>query len=199
LPLLRADGAGHRHGEWDPHVWHDVSLAERIVETVRDALASADPAHREVYEDNAAAYAGRLRALDVWVEETVACCTTEAGRRVATAHASFNYLAARYGFVMLATPTGSISTAAEPSARQIATVVEQVRAAGVRAVFPESTTGQRTMLRVALEAGVALAAPLYADALGPPGSPGESYVGLVTHNVSTIVGALNGGAQHGDG
>jgi ABC-type Zn uptake system ZnuABC Zn-binding protein ZnuA len=159
---------------------------------VRDALSAADPAHREVYESNAASYAGRLWALDTWVGETVACCTTEAGRRVATAHNSLTYLAARYGFVMLATPTGSVSTEAEPSARQIATVVEQVRASGVRAVFPESTAGQRTMQRIAQEAGVALAAPLYADALGPPGSPAGTYLGMMTHNVSTIVEALNG-------
>jgi zinc/manganese transport system substrate-binding protein len=191
MSLLRSDESGHRHGEWDPHVWQDVSKAVTITYAVRDALGAADPANSDYYNLNAAVYASYLWELDAWIQGYVGCCTTQAGRTVVTPHNSFNYLAARYGFVMLATPIGSISTESDPSARQIATVVEQIRYHGVRAVFPENIANPRTMQRIASEAGVALAPPLYSDALGPPNGPAGTYVRMMYYNVATIIQALN--------
>jgi zinc/manganese transport system substrate-binding protein len=191
MSLLRSDESGHRHGEWDPHVWHDVSKAIEITEAVRAGLSAADPANAGVYGANAAAYAASLRGLDAWILEYVSGYTTPERRTLVTVHNSFNYFGARYGFTMLATALGSISTEAEPSARQIAMVVEQIRYHGVRAIFPENIGRQRLMQQIAGESGARLAPPLYSDALGPPGSPGATYYGMIVANVSTIVQALN--------
>jgi len=191
LSLIRSDEEGHRHGEWDPHVWHDVSKAIQITYAVRDALAAADPGNQDAYVANAAGYAAQLQDLDAWIAGYVGCCTAPEARKLVTVHNSFNYFGARYGFTMLATAIGSISTEAEPSARQIATVVEQVRYHGVPAIFPENVAQQRLMQQIANEAGVRLAPPLYSDALGPAGSPGATYYSMMVANVTTIVQALN--------
>lgn len=190
MSLLRSDEQGHRHGEWDPHVWHDVAKAIQITDAVRDGLTAADPANAAVYAANAAAYAARLDALDGWIVDYVQGYTTPERRLLVTTHNSFNYFAARYGFTMLATALGSISTEAEPSARQLATVVEQIRYHDVPAIFPENVTNQRLMQRIADEAGVRLAPPLFSDALGPVGGPGGTYYDMIVHNVTTIVEAL---------
>jgi zinc/manganese transport system substrate-binding protein len=191
MSLLRAGEGGHRHGEWDPHVWHDVANAVHITHAVRDALRAADLAGWDYYSLNAAVYAGYLWELDAWIYEQVVCCTTEAGRNLVTLHASFNYLAARYGFLTLTTALDSISTEAEPSARRVATVVDRIREHGVRAIFPENIGDRRLMERIAAEAGVTLAPPLYSDALGPPDHPAGTYYGMMTYNINTIIRALS--------
>jgi zinc/manganese transport system substrate-binding protein len=191
MSLLRSDEEGHRHGEWDPHVWHDVSRAIQITYAVRDGLSAADPANAGYYAANAAAYAAALQELDAWVISYVQGYTAPERRKLVTMHNSFNYFGARYGFTMLATALGSISTEAEPSARQIATVVDQIRYHGVVAIFPENVANQRLMQQIANEAGVRLAPPLYSDALGGTGSPGATYYDMIVYNVSTIIQALS--------
>jgi zinc/manganese transport system substrate-binding protein len=190
MSLLRSDEQGHRHGEWDPHAWHDAAKAIQITYAVRDGLTAADPANAEVYAGNAAAYAANLEVLDAWIMNYVEGNTTPERRKLVTTHNSFNYFGARYGFTMLATALGSISTEAEPSARQLAAVVEQIRYHNVPAVFPENGTNQRLMRQIADEAGVRLASPLYSDALGPAGGPGGTYHDMIVSNVTTIIEAL---------
>ena len=191
MNLLRSDEEGHRHGEWDPHVWHDVSKAVDIAYAVRDGLSAADPANAGYYVANAEAYAASLRDLDAWVFGYVEGYTTPESRKLVTMHNSFNYFGARYGFTMLATALDSISTEAEPSARQLATVVDQIRYHGAVAIFPENVANQRLMQQIANEAAVRLAPPLYSDALGGAGSPGASYYNMIVYNVSTIIQALS--------
>lgn len=190
LAPLRAAADGHRHGEFDPHMWHEVSNAIAMTDTVRDALVRADPANRDAYFLNAAVYTSFLVELDGWIFGQVNRLPAER-RRLITAHNSFDYFARRYGFEILGSAIGSVSTEAEPSARQIAALVDVIRGSGVPAIFPENVTNPRLMQRLADEAGVALAPPLYSDALGGPGSGADTYVGLMRTNVTTIVAALS--------
>ena len=183
---------GHEHGEFDPHVWHDVANAIHMVGVIRDALAAADPANAELYEANAAAYIAELEALDAAIQEQVATLP-EDRRKLVTSHDTFGYFADAYGFEVLGTALGSLSTeAGDPSARDIATLIGQIEEAGVPAIFAENVANPDLMESLAAEAGVALAPPLYTDALGPEGSPGETYVGMMQSNVATIVEALKG-------
>ncbi len=183
---------GHELGEFDPHVWHDVANAIVMVGTIRDALAAADPANAELYEANAAAYVAELEALDAAIREQVAT-VPEDRRKLVTSHDTFGYFADAYGFEILGTALGSLSTeAGDPSARDIAALIGQIEEAGVPAIFAENIANPDLMESLAAEAGVELAPPLYTDALGPEGSPGESYVGLMQYNVTTIVEALKG-------
>ncbi len=186
------DDAAHEHGQFDPHVWHDVANVMMMVGNIRDALVAADPARAELYEANAAAYIGELEALDASIREQVGTLPEER-RKLVTSHDTFGYFADAYGFEVIGTALGSLSTeAGDPSARDIATLITQIEEAGVPAIFAENVANPDLMESIAAEAGVELAPPLYTDALGPPGSPGETYIGVMQSNVTTIVDALRG-------
>ena len=188
---LEEDGA-HELGQFDPHVWHDVANVIVMVGNIRDALVAADPARAELYKANAAAYIAELEALDASIREQVATLPEER-RKLVTSHDSLGYFADAYGFTILGDVFGSLSTeAGDPSAREIATLITQIEEAGVPAIFAENVTNPDLMESIAAEAGVALAPPLYTDALGPPGSPGDTYIGMMESNVTTIVDALSG-------
>lgn len=181
---------GHAHGENDPHIWHSVPNAIVMVENIRDGLLAADPDRAAVYEANAEAKIADLHALDAWVKEQVAALP-EDRRKLVTSHDTFGYFANTYGFEIVGTALGSLSTeTGDPSARQIAELVAQIQAAGVPAIFAENVTNPALMEAIAAEAGVALAPPLYSDALGAPGTPGDTYDGMMRSNVTTIVEAL---------
>jgi len=187
------EGAGeeHGHGELDPHVWHDVANAIVILGNIREALVAADPANAALYEANAAATIADFEGLDVWIREQVATLPEER-RKLVTSHDTFGYFADAYGFEVLGTGFGSQSTeAGDPSARDIAALIGAIEAAGVPAIFAENVANPDLMASIAAEAGVALAPTLYTDALGPAGSPGETYEGMMRGNVTTIVDALN--------
>ena len=179
-------------GEFDPHVWLDVTNAIHMVGAIRDALAAADPTNAELYEANAAAYISELEALDAAIREQVATLP-ETRRTLITSHDNLGYFADAYGFTVLGNVFGSLSTdAGDPSARDIATLIGQIEEAGVPAIFAENVANPDLMESLAAEAGVALAPPLYTDALGPEGSPGETYIGMMQSNITTIVDALKG-------
>jgi ABC-type Zn uptake system ZnuABC Zn-binding protein ZnuA len=178
------------HGGVDPHVWHDVANAIVMVGNIRDALVSADPAHADRYEANATASIARFQELDAWIREQVATLPQDR-RKLVTSHDTFGYFADAYGFEIIGTALGSLSTeAGDPSARDIGLLVEEIRAAGVPAIFAENVANPDLMTSIAAEAGVELAPTLYTDALGPPGSAGETYEGMMRSNVTTIVNAL---------
>ncbi|MCA9877936.1 MAG: zinc ABC transporter substrate-binding protein [Thermomicrobiales bacterium] len=182
---------GHAHGENDPHIWHSVPNAIVMVENIRDGLAAADPDRAAVYTANADAKIADLQALDAWVREQVTALP-EDRRKLVTSHDTFGYFAETYGFEIVGTALGSLSTeTGDPSARQIADLVAEIQAAGVPAIFAENVTNPALMEAIAAEAGVTLAPPLYSDALGAPGTPGDTYDGMIRSNVETIVQALN--------
>ncbi|MBM3983394.1 MAG: hypothetical protein FJ304_24615 [Planctomycetes bacterium] len=182
-------GPAHEH-EDDPHVWHDVKNAIHMVEIIRDTLCEIDPGHADKYRANAAAYLAKLEALHAWVEKEVEAVPRDR-RKLVTNHDTFGYFADRYGFTVAGTVLQSVSTeAGDPSAAEFAKLIEAVKAAKVPAIFAENVHNPKLMERLATEAGVRLAPPLYTDALGKPGSDGDTYEKMVRHNVTTIVEAL---------
>lgn len=181
----------HGHGGDDPHVWHSVPNAITMVENTRDGLKTVDPDRASAYDANAKAKIADLQALDAWVREQVATLP-EDRRKLVTSHDTFGYFADTYGFQIIGTALGSLSTeAGDPSARQIAQLVHQIQEAGVPAIFAENVANPDLMEAIAAEAGVALAPSLYSDALGAPGTPGDTYDGMMRSNVATIVQALS--------
>jgi len=182
-------GAAHKHEE-DPHVWHDVRNAIHMVEIIRDSLCKIDPGHADTYRANAAAYLARLEALHGWVEKEVEAIPPDR-RKLVTTHDTFGYFADRYGFTVVAAALPSVTTeAADPSAAEFAQLIQKVKAAKVPAIFTENVHNPKLTERLAAEAEVKLAAPLYTDALGKPGSTGDTYEKMIRHNVTTIVDAL---------
>jgi zinc/manganese transport system substrate-binding protein len=178
--------------EVDPHVWHDVRNAIQMVGTTRDALIMIDATNASTYTANAAAYIAELNALDTWVIEQVSL-VPPANRKLVTSHDTFGYFAQRYGFTIVGSALGSISTeVADPSAGQVAELVSEIKSEQVPAIFAENVSNPRLMNQIASAAGVRLVADLYTDALSASGTEGESYVSMMRHNVTRIVGALRG-------
>lgn len=202
-PLTAEEGA-HEHGdmhdedehgdahaeEADPHAWHDVQRTIHMVGLIRDALVQADPTGASTYQANAAAYLAQLRQLDGWIIEQINTVPPER-RKLVTSHDTFQYFAKRYELVVVGTAIQSVSTeAGDPSAGELAELVDQIKAAGVPVIFAENVSNPALMERVAEAAGVRLGPELYTDALGALGTPGDTYVGMMRSNVTSIVTAL---------
>jgi ABC-type Zn uptake system ZnuABC Zn-binding protein ZnuA len=100
--------------------------------------------------------------------------------------------ARRYGFEVVGSGLGSISTeAGDPSAAEVVRLIEEVKAAGVPVIFAENISNPKLMERIAAEAGVTLGPTLYTDALTEPGDDGDTYLKMMRHNVTALVTALS--------
>ncbi|MCS6910014.1 MAG: metal ABC transporter substrate-binding protein [Anaerolineales bacterium] len=180
---------GHEHGEYDPHIWQSVANAKQMVRNIQAALIAADPANRATYDSNAQAYLSELEALEAFIKEQVNTLPPER-RKLVTSHDTFGYFARDYGFEIVATALHATAEGAEPSAQEFAQLVEEIKAAGVPAIFAENTINPGLMERLAAEAGVKLGPTLFTDALSKPGAGGETFIKMMRHNIEAIVGAL---------
>lgn len=177
-------------GTYDPHVWHDVTNAILIVQTIEKELSAVDPAHAATYQANAKTYLTQLAALNSWIKQAVAKVPPDK-RKLVTSHDTFGYFARAYGFQIIGTAFGSLSTEqGDPSAKDVAHLIDQIKAAHVPAIFAENVSNPKLMERIASEAGVKLGPALYTDALGAPGSSGDTYLKMMRYNVTSIVTAL---------
>lgn len=176
--------------ELDPHFWQDVANSVSAVAVIRDALAAADPANADLYRSNADDYLAQLDELDQYIVDETAKLPAER-RKLVTNHDAFGYFAYRYGYTIEGTALSSFSTdAADPSAEQMRTLVEAIQQTGVPAIFPENIENAELIEQIAREAGVTVGAPLYSDALGQPGTSGDTYLGMMRANIDAIVQAL---------
>lgn len=181
---------GDEAGETDPHAWQDVGYAIGMVEIIRDTLVKADPAQAATYTKNADAYLAQLKDLDGYIVSETGLIATDK-RKLVTNHDALGYFAKRYGYEIVGTALSSISTeASDPSAAQLVKLVNEVKGAGVRTIFTENVENSKVIAQVASEAGVTVGAPLYTDALGTPGSDGETYLKMMRHNIEAIVVGL---------
>lgn len=188
LLLSPGEFAGHH----DPHVWLDVSLWARCVDTVVEALAAKDP-------DGAAFYAGRATAVRASLAELHAWALAKAAelpreqRILFTSHDAFNYFGRAYGFEVVGLQ--GISTVTEAGLADMARMVDLIRARGARAIFVESSVPPQAIQRIAADAGVRVGGELFSDAMGTPGEIEHgydlgTYNGMIRHNLNTIVEAL---------
>ena len=168
-------------GEVDPHWWQDPRNGERAAAAVGRALGRRDPGGRGRYARSAAAYARRLRKLDA---EIAACMAAvpDRQRKLVTTHDALGYFARRYDVELVGALIPSLSSQAQPSARQTERLVHQIEREGVKAVFPESSLNPKLERAVARETGARVGDPLWADSLGPPGSSGATYTGSLAAN-----------------
>jgi zinc/manganese transport system substrate-binding protein len=171
----------------DPHAWQNVADAKIYVANIRDALIEADPDAADVFRTNADQYLTRLGALDAEIKSTIAAIPPSR-RRVVSTHDAFGYFAARYGLEFIA-PEG-VSTEAEPSARDLARIVDAARAHKVAAIFLENIVDPRVAQRLAAETGAKIGGTLYSDALSGPDGPAPSYIEMMRHNMRQLAAAL---------
>lgn len=178
----------HHHGDMDPHAWQDLANGAIYVANIRDGLIAADPDGKAVYEANADKYLAALKAEDVAVK-TALEALPQARRRIITSHDAFGYFGDAYGLEILA-PEG-VSTASEPSAKDVATIIRQIREDKIPAVFLENITNAKMLEQIAKESGAKIGGTLYSDALSGPDGPAPTYLDMFKHNVGTLTAALS--------
>ena len=185
----RAHGkkGGKAHGRYDPHAWQEVANVKLYVANIRAALIAVDPAGKADYEKAAAEYLMKLDALEAEIREAYAGIA-RAERRVITSHEAFRYYGDAYEIEFLAAQ--GVSGAAEPSARDVARLIRQIRQEGVKAVFVENITDPRLIERITQETGAAVGGTLYSDALSDAAGPAVSYLDMMRHNTRLLATAL---------
>jgi zinc/manganese transport system substrate-binding protein/manganese/iron transport system substrate-binding protein len=187
LPVLReSDGAP------DPHVWLDPRNAAAMTRNVAEGLARADPAGAADYRAAARRYAKRLDALDRRLRRRIGT-VPPAERLMVTDHDAFGYLADRYGIRVVGTLIPSLSSAAEPSARELTRLAATIRREGVQTIFTERSVDPRLARALAAETGARVEAGLYGDSLGPADSPGATYEGMMEADMARIVAGMRAG------
>lgn len=179
-------------GAPDPHVWFDVSLWQRAVDTIAAALIQFDSAHATAYRVNADAYLDSLRALDTWVRAQIGQIPPDS-RVLVTAHDAFGYFGRAYGIEVHGLQ--GISTVTEAGLYDVTQMIDFLVERKIKAVFVESSVAPKTIEAVvegcrARSHQVAIGGQLYSDAMGSAGTPEGTYLGMVRHNVNTIVAAL---------
>ncbi len=183
------EAAGHPN----PHLWPDPILALRYAEIVRDTLAAKDAANADNYSANYDTFATRISALDQAIKTAVATIPAE-HRKLLTYHDSWAYFADRYGLTVI----GAVqpSDFSEPSAREVADLISQIKVKGIPAVFGSDEFPSDVMQTIAAESGAAYIDELSDDDLpGAPGDPGHSYLGLAVSNLRIMIPALGGDAS----
>jgi zinc/manganese transport system substrate-binding protein len=183
----RSGTRSHDHAASDPHAWQSVANAKVYIANIRDGLIAADRGGERSYQGNAAAYLAKLDALDAEMKAAIAAIPP-ARRKVITTHNAFGYFADAYGIEFIA-PEG-LSTEAEPSARDVAKLIEQIRRDNVPALFLENVSDPRLLQRIAAETGVRIGGELYSDALSPPNGPAATYIEMMRSNVRELTSAL---------
>jgi zinc/manganese transport system substrate-binding protein len=173
----------------DPHAWQSVTNAKVYVANISDALMAADPADAEVFRANATTYLTKLDALDREVREAIAKIQQNRRRAIST-HDAFGYFAAAYGIEFIA-PEG-VSTESEPSARDIAGIITQIKTSKIPAVFLENISDPRLIQRIAAETGARIGGTLYSDSLTGEKGDAPTYIDMVRHNIKTLTSALAG-------
>lgn len=179
-------------GAHDPHVWFNVKLWMSAAETIRDTLIENDSAHEAEYRSRAEAYLAKLDELDRYAREQIATIP-EQGRVMVTAHDAFGYFGDAYAIEVVGLQ--GISTAAEYGSKDVTALRDMLVERQVKAVFVESSVPKKSIEAVIegakkLGHDVKIGGELFSDAMGKNGTEEGTYIGMVRHNVDTIVGAL---------
>jgi manganese/zinc/iron transport system substrate-binding protein len=181
-------------GHYDPHLWMDVQGWMKAVGVVNTALAEFDPPNKEFYDQNAQDYLSRLEALDAYCKESAATIP-EGSRILVTAHDAFNYMGRAYGIEVLGIQ--GISTESEAGLGDLNKLVDTLVKRQIKAVFVETSVADKNV-KALIEGAKAkgfeirIGGELFSDAMGAPGSYEGTYIGMIDHNITTIVRALGG-------
>jgi zinc/manganese transport system substrate-binding protein len=174
--------------EADPHAWQSIFNAKIYVTNISNALAAADPVDADLFRAQAKAYLEKLETLDREVRDAIAKIPPDR-RKVISTHDAFGYFAAEYGIQFIA-PLG-VSTETEPSARDIAGIISQIKAQKIPAVFLENISDDRLIRRIAAETGSKVGGTLISDGLTDEKGPAPTYIDMVRHNIKALTSALD--------
>ncbi|XOK64938.1 metal ABC transporter solute-binding protein, Zn/Mn family [Paenibacillus elgii] len=192
IPESKLRGMEDGTGAHDPHVWFDVKHWISATETVRDELSKHDAANAADYKKNAEAYIKQLEELHQFAKEQIASIP-EKQRVLVTAHDAFGYFGDAYGIKVMGLQ--GISTASEYGSKDVSDLRDFLVANKIKAVFVESSVPKKSIEAViegAKKQGheIQIGGELFSDAMGEEGTPEGNYIGMVKHNINTIVQAL---------
>ncbi len=190
------DDHSDEEGEPDPHLLLDPNFAIRYAKVIFVSLAALDPDNRDYYESNFNEYTARLLALDEAIKATTATIP-ESKRRLLTYHDSFGYFAIRYGYTVI----GAIqpNDTSQPSAREVAALIDQLREEGVPAIFGSILFPDDVIDQIASETGVTVRTLLDDGLPGEPDDPEHTYIGMMVENMRTLATTLGGDPSLMDG
>ncbi|MDQ3812258.1 MAG: metal ABC transporter substrate-binding protein, partial [Chloroflexota bacterium] len=177
-------------GDPNPHLWLDPTYARRYAELIAAQLAQLDPDNAGLYQANLASLAARLDQLDRAIFASVAT-VPEQNRKLLTYHDSWAYFGRRYGLEVI----GAIqpSDFSEPSPREVAALIDQVRLYQLPAIFGSEVFPSRVLELIGRETGARYVDSLRDDDLpGPPGAPQHTYLGMMLDNMRVMLGSLGG-------
>ena len=180
-------------GKPNPHLWTNPPMVKDYAQVVADTLSLRDPANAEVYGANLAKFSAKVDELDAAVRAASETLDAEV-RKLVTYHDAYAYFAKEYGWTVV----GAIqpSSFEEPTPKEIADLISQVEAEGVKAVFGSEVFPSPVLEQIGKEAGVTYIDVLRDDdLLGEPGDPEHTWMGLMRFNYVTIVEALGGDAE----
>lgn len=172
----------------DPHAWQSIPNARVYVIDIANALATSAPDDAEFFRAQAKAYLEKLETLDREARDALSKIPPER-RKVISTHDAFGYFAAEYGIQFVA-PLG-VSTETEPSARDIAAIIGQIKAQKIPAVFLENISDDRLIRRIAAETGAKVGGTLISDGLTGEKGPAPTYIDMVRHNIKALTSALD--------
>lgn len=175
----------HAQGAIDPHWWNSIDNMQRAARVVATAFTEADPAGKDIYKANAAAFSNRLASLKKWAKGEFAGIPANR-RKIATAHLALSYFAREYGFRLV--PVQGLNHNVAPSSPELLKAVETIRTQGVPAVFPEQGVNAKYLNQLSRETGVRVGGELVADGNGT--GPLATFEASFAHNVRTITAAL---------
>jgi ABC-type Zn uptake system ZnuABC Zn-binding protein ZnuA len=173
---------------FDPHVWFDPANVKHWVDRTSTALSRLNPAKRTTFEEHAETYKKFLDNLDRWIEETVDQLPADK-RIIVSDHYIFGYFIGRYGFEMVGAVVPVFSSAAEPTAQEIASLEETISQLNVQVIFVGETFSSSIAQRIKEDTGIRLVS-LYTGALSDSEGPAASYLNFMQYNVAEIVNAL---------
>jgi ABC-type Zn uptake system ZnuABC Zn-binding protein ZnuA len=173
----------------DPHVWHDPDNDKVMVRNIASALANADPAHKAAYEANSEAYQKKLDETKAKVQAIINEIPS-ANRKLVTNHDAFGYFARAFGLKVVGAVIPSVSTEAEPSAKDTAELLDTIKKEKIKAIFAESSVSPGLARTIASDAGVKIVDDLYGDSLDEPGTDAGTVDGMLLVNARKIADAL---------
>lgn len=178
---------------YDPHIWFDVALWSQAAGVALEALVQFDPANAATYRARAEKYRDELAKLHEYAKREIAAILPVEQRVLVTSHDAFRYFGRAY--VIEVKGIQGISTEAEASVKHIAELVGFIAGRKIKAVFVETSVNPRNMHSLlegcqARGHKVVVGGELFSDAMGKDGTPEGTYIGMVRHNVDTIVRAL---------
>lgn len=177
-------------GDPNPHLWLNVQYAMKFANLTRDKLIEMDPSNSQYYIENSKIYSNLLKQLDYGIKKSIETIPIE-NKKLLTYHDSWTYFALRYGMTVI----GSIqpSDFGEPSAKDVAELIDQVRVEQVPAIFASELFSTNIIDQIAKEANVTIVETLSDDDLpGKPGDFNHSYVGMMLENMKNMIIPLGG-------